>query len=116
MKPMQIVKPTEKKHDEAEVKEFTRPPQWVSAQMINLGANSAPMTRDEIKREKYLEKRVSLPYYELRKAIFQWCEKNNGTVNIDAFTDFHHQPREPVKKALDELCNFDKVSKTYTLK
>jgi hypothetical protein len=34
--------------------------------MINLGANIVPLTREEIKREKYLDKRVSLPYYEMR--------------------------------------------------
>jgi hypothetical protein len=111
---MQIVKPSEEILEEAEVKEFTRPPQWVAAQMINLGANIAPLTREEIKREKYLDKRVSLPYYEMRQAIMQWDPE--VPLSIDKFMEKYFQPREPVKKALDELCNFDKISKTYTLK
>jgi hypothetical protein len=37
-------------------------------------------------------------------------------LSIDKFMEKYFQPREPVKKALDELCNFDKISKTYTLK
>jgi hypothetical protein len=38
----------------------------VSTQLMSLGDNPAPLTRDEIKREKYLDKRVSMPYYEMR--------------------------------------------------
>lgn len=44
------------------------------------------MTRDEIKREKYLDKRVSMPYMEMRQAIIRWCEAKS-TLNIDEFTE-----------------------------
>jgi hypothetical protein len=56
-----------------------------------------------------------MPYLEMRQAIISWCD-NKSSLNIDEFMHHYRQPREPVKRALDELCIFDKTTKSYTLK
>jgi len=58
---------------------------------------------------------VSMSHYDLRQAIIRWFDRQDSLI-LEDFTDHYYQPREPVKRALEELCNFDKANKVYTLK
>jgi hypothetical protein len=42
--------------------------------------------------------------------------RQNGSARIEDITEPHAQPREPVKKMLEDLCEYDKGSKTYKLR
>lgn len=39
---------------------------------------------------------------------------NNNSICIEDITETHDQPREPVKKALENLCYYDRQTKMYT--
>jgi len=53
---------------------------------------------------------------ELRKIIIYEVKESEGRIRIDDIIDKYDQPREPVKRVLEELCTYDKSSKTYELK
>ena len=51
----------------------------------------------------------------LRKSIFQLFMRENR-LSLDDVCDYLNQPREPVKKILDEIGSFNKRDRTYGLK
>ena len=42
--------------------------------------------------------------------------ERSNQLSLDEVCDKLDQPREPAKKALEEICNYDKRSGMYTLK
>ena len=53
---------------------------------------------------------------DLRNAIIKELNYNRGRLELDEFVEEYEQPREPVKRVLDELCDYDKLTKTYKMK
>ena len=67
------------------------------------------------RRQAPKDKRVAWEPDKLRKMCLELLTKH-PQVNLDWIVENFNQPKEPVKRVLEELCTFDKPSKSYKLK
>ena len=61
------------------------------------------------------EKRVALDAAELKQEIFGLFRRVSQ-YTIEDIQNILNQPREPVKRILDEICDFNRNSRYYELK
>ena len=65
------------------------------------------------------ERRVALPEDQLKRLVINMFTTDKDAKEawkVEEMTQRLDQPRQPVKKAMDLLCNRDKIRNVYTLK
>ncbi|CDW79348.1 UNKNOWN [Stylonychia lemnae] len=122
--PQQFVKSIETPAEMVSIEEITKPPEVIIAQSI-FDISDKNVDKDEDRRnfinihgqikQQTRDRRVARSEQELKEEIFQLFQRRR-CFTLEDMLSILNQPREPVKRILDSICEFNRGNREYELK
>ena len=116
LQPRQVIKMKEEEASATIVRNYNKPHMEVASKLTYSLMDEREIQQE--KEERYIKehyKRVAMPHHELQDKILKELQEH-GEITLDYIQNRYNQPKDPVKRALQEMCDYDQQKKCYKLK